>query len=105
VPLDALSCVVQEFFRSIATLFCNAPQYSDAIPDCAGDRTRCPGRLLSRFGNMFGRSVHYCLRHCLLPVFFCGLVDLPSLESDSIVEEMLSSCNVLKKAEPSESPA
>jgi hypothetical protein len=47
VSLDALSCVVQEFFRSITALFGSAPYYSDAVPDCIGDRARCTRRLMS----------------------------------------------------------
>jgi len=47
VTLDALSCVIQELFRSIATLFGGAPHYSDAVSDCVGDRASRAGRLLS----------------------------------------------------------
>jgi hypothetical protein len=38
VSLDALSCVIQEFFGSIAALFCGAPRYSYAIVNCIADR-------------------------------------------------------------------
>ena len=38
MSLDALSCVIQEFFGSIAALFCGAPRYSYAIVNCIADR-------------------------------------------------------------------
>jgi hypothetical protein len=60
--LDALSCVIQEFFSSIAALFCGTPHYSDAILYyCVGDRTGCVGSLASGFSDAFSRSVQYSL--------------------------------------------
>jgi hypothetical protein len=48
VSLDALSCVIQEFFSSIAALFRGTLHYSDAILDyCIGERTGCAGSLAS----------------------------------------------------------
>jgi len=47
VSLDALSCVIQEFFGSIAALFCGTPQYSYAILDRIGNRTGCTRSLVS----------------------------------------------------------
>jgi hypothetical protein len=48
VSLDALSCVIQKFFSSIAALFCGTLHYSDAIfYYCIGDRTGCAGSLAS----------------------------------------------------------
>jgi hypothetical protein len=47
VPLDALSCVIQEFLRSITALFGGTPYYSDAILDRVGNRTGCPSGLFS----------------------------------------------------------
>lgn len=47
VPLDAPSCIVQEFFRGIAALFRGTPRRSNAVPDGVGDRVRCPRSLLS----------------------------------------------------------
>ena len=48
VSLDALSCVIQEFFSSIAALFCGTFHYSHAILYyCVGDRTGCAGSLAS----------------------------------------------------------
>jgi hypothetical protein len=41
VSLDALSCVIQEFFGSIAALFCGTPHYSHAILYQIGDRAGC----------------------------------------------------------------
>jgi hypothetical protein len=40
MSLDALSCVLQEFFGSITALFCGAPHYSNTIIDGIGNRTR-----------------------------------------------------------------
>jgi hypothetical protein len=38
VPLDALSCVIQEFLSGVAALFCGAPYYSNTILECIGNR-------------------------------------------------------------------
>jgi hypothetical protein len=38
VSLDALSCVIQEFFGNSAALFCGTPHRSCAILDCIGNR-------------------------------------------------------------------
>ena len=45
--LEALSCVVQEFFGSIASLFRCTPHYSDTVSDCIRDRAGCTGSLMS----------------------------------------------------------
>jgi hypothetical protein len=47
VSLEALSCVIQEFFGSIATLFCGTSHYSYAILYCIGNRTGCTRSLVS----------------------------------------------------------
>jgi hypothetical protein len=47
VPLEALSCVIQEFFGSIAALFCGTPHYSYAVLYCVGNRTGCTRSLVS----------------------------------------------------------
>jgi len=47
VSLNALSCVIQEFFGSIAALFCGTPRYSYAIVDCIGNRAGCARSLVS----------------------------------------------------------
>jgi hypothetical protein len=47
VSLEALSCVIQEFFRGIAALFCGTLRYSYAILYCIGNRTGCTGSLVS----------------------------------------------------------
>jgi hypothetical protein len=41
VSLDALSCVIQDFFGSVATLLCGTPHYSHAILYRIGNRTGC----------------------------------------------------------------
>jgi hypothetical protein len=41
VSLQALSCVIQDFFGSIAALLCGTPHYSHAILDRVGNRTGC----------------------------------------------------------------
>jgi hypothetical protein len=41
VSLDTLSRVIQEFFGSIATLFCGTSRYSHAILYRIGDRAGC----------------------------------------------------------------
>jgi hypothetical protein len=47
VPLDALSCVIQEFFGSITALLCGTPHYSHTILDRIGNRTGCARSLVS----------------------------------------------------------
>jgi hypothetical protein len=47
VSLDALSCVIQEFFGSIAALFCGTPHYSYAVLYCIGNRAGCTRGLVS----------------------------------------------------------
>jgi hypothetical protein len=59
VPLDALGCVIKEFFGSIAALFCGAPYCSHAIFNRVGNRACCARCPLSRPGNMVSRSFHY----------------------------------------------
>jgi hypothetical protein len=55
---DALTCVIQKFFSSIAALFCGTPDDSDTIfYDCIGDPTGCAGSLASRFSDAFSGSV------------------------------------------------
>jgi hypothetical protein len=61
VPLDALSCVIQQFFGGITALLCGAPHYSYAILDRVGNCTGGARSLVSRFGNVFRRSFHYSL--------------------------------------------
>jgi hypothetical protein len=61
VSLDALSCVIQEFFGSVPALLCGTPHGSDAVPNCVGDRVRCARRLVSRVGDLFCCSFHYRL--------------------------------------------
>jgi hypothetical protein len=41
VSLDTLSCVIQEFFGSIAALLCGPPHYSHSIVYRIGYRTGC----------------------------------------------------------------
>jgi hypothetical protein len=41
VPLEPLSCVIQEFLGSIAALLRDALCYADSILDRIGNRTRC----------------------------------------------------------------
>jgi hypothetical protein len=38
VSLDALGCVIQDFFGSIAALFCSTPHCSRSILYCISDR-------------------------------------------------------------------
>jgi hypothetical protein len=47
MPLDAPSCVLQEFFGSIAALFCHPSRRSNTIVDGAGNRTGGTGSLVS----------------------------------------------------------
>jgi hypothetical protein len=41
VSLEALSCVIQDLFGSIAALLCGPPHHSYAILDRIGNRTGC----------------------------------------------------------------
>jgi hypothetical protein len=66
VTLDPLSCVIQEFLDGIATLFRGTPRYSYAIVNCIGNRAGCARSLVSRFGDVIGRSFQYSLRHGML---------------------------------------
>ncbi|MGD0469096.1 MAG: hypothetical protein ABSA54_12035 [Terriglobales bacterium] len=61
VSLDAMSRVFQEFFGSIAALFCGTPHYSYAILYCIGNRTGCARSPVRCFGDVFSRSFHYGL--------------------------------------------
>jgi hypothetical protein len=61
VPLNALGCVINEFFCSVATLFCGTLDYSYAVLDCVSNRAGGARSLVSRFGDMLSRSVQYCL--------------------------------------------
>jgi len=47
VSLEALSCVIQELFRGIATLFCGTSHHSYAILYCVSNRAGCAGSLVS----------------------------------------------------------
>jgi hypothetical protein len=58
MPLEALRCVIQEFFGGIATLFCGATYYPYAVFYCIRNRTGCTRGLLSRFGDVVSRSFH-----------------------------------------------
>jgi len=58
VSLDAQSCVIQEFYGSIAALFCGAPRYSYAIVDShrrPRGRREKPGELIARSVQPFFR--------------------------------------------------
>jgi hypothetical protein len=46
VSLNVLSCVIQEFFGSIAALFYGTPRYSYSIVDCIGNRAGCARRAI-----------------------------------------------------------
>jgi hypothetical protein len=61
MSLDALGCVIKEFFGRVAALFCDTPHNSYAFLYRVGNRTACPSSLVSRFGNVFSRSFHYAL--------------------------------------------
>jgi hypothetical protein len=61
LALDALSCVIQKFFGSVAALLCGTPHCSDTIPDCVGDCVGCARGLVSRVGDVFRGSFHYRL--------------------------------------------
>jgi hypothetical protein len=63
VTLDALARVIQKFFRGIAALFRGTSHCSGAIRDCIGNRAGCARSLVSRFGDVIGRSFQYSLRH------------------------------------------
>jgi hypothetical protein len=61
VSLDALSCVLQEFFSGITALFCGAPHYSNTIVDGIRNRTGGTGSLVSRFSDLICGSFQYRL--------------------------------------------
>jgi hypothetical protein len=61
VPLEALRCVVQEFFGSITALPRGASHCSYAIPNCIRNRAGGASRLVSRLGDVIRRSFHYGL--------------------------------------------
>jgi hypothetical protein len=77
MPLEPVSCVVQEFFGGIATLFCGASQCSNAVLDSIGNRAGGAGSLTNRFADLFGSLFYYALCHSSLPRFF--QVNIPYL--------------------------
>jgi hypothetical protein len=81
VSLDALSCVVQEFFRGIATLSCGTPHYSNSILDSVANRSCGAGSLVSRLGDMFSSFFQYRGRHGPLLHGFRASFDLASFTS------------------------
>jgi len=46
VSLEALSCVIQEFFRNITALLHGTPHYSQAILKRIGNRAGCTRSLV-----------------------------------------------------------
>jgi hypothetical protein len=61
VSLDALSCVIQEFFRGVAAPFCGTPHDSDPILDGIGNRAGCARSLVARLSHTLTCSIHYVL--------------------------------------------
>jgi hypothetical protein len=61
MSLDAPSRVLQEFFGSIAALFCDPSRRSNSIVDRTGNRTGGTGSLVSRFSDLICRSFQYRL--------------------------------------------
>jgi hypothetical protein len=61
VPLKAMSCLIQELFARIAALLRGMPYGSYAILDRIGNRARCAGSLVSRFGDVVSRCLRYSL--------------------------------------------
>jgi hypothetical protein len=61
VPLEALGCLIQEFFARIAALLRSMPYCSYAILYCIGNGACCARSLVSRFGNVVSCSLHYSL--------------------------------------------
>jgi hypothetical protein len=61
VPLKTMSCLVQEFFAGIATLLRGMPYGSYAILYRIGNGACCASSLVSRFGDVISRSLHYSL--------------------------------------------
>jgi hypothetical protein len=59
MPLEALSRVVQEFFGRVPALLRGIPDHSNSIFDRIGNRAGCARSLVSRFGDVVNRSVHY----------------------------------------------
>jgi hypothetical protein len=61
MPLEAMGCLIQEFFPRIATLLRGMPHGSYAILYRIGNRACCARSLVSRFGDVVSRSLHYSL--------------------------------------------
>jgi hypothetical protein len=53
VPLQALGCFIQEFFRYVAAVLRGVPHYSHAILNRIGDRAGGARGLVGRFGDVF----------------------------------------------------
>jgi hypothetical protein len=61
VPLKTMSGIVQDCFAGIAALLRGMPHGSYAILYRVGNRACCARSLVSRFGDVVGRSLHYSL--------------------------------------------
>jgi len=61
MPMEAMGCLIQEFFASVAALLRGTLYNSHAIPYRIGNRASCARSLVSRFGNVVSRSLDYSL--------------------------------------------
>jgi hypothetical protein len=61
VPLKTMSCLIQEFFARIAALLRGMPHGSYANLYRIGNGACCTRSLVSRFGDVVSRSLHYSL--------------------------------------------
>jgi hypothetical protein len=61
VPLKTMRCIIQDFFASVAALLRGLPHGSYAILYRVGNRVCCARSLVSRFGDVVSRSLHYSL--------------------------------------------
>jgi hypothetical protein len=61
VPLKAMGCLIQEFFARFAALLRGMPHSSYAILYRIGNRACRARSLVSRFGDVVSRSLHYSL--------------------------------------------
>jgi hypothetical protein len=75
MPVETMSCLIQELFAGIATLLRGMPHSSYAIVYRTGNRVSGARSLLSGFGNVISDSFHYGIRHETLPSPLQGGID------------------------------
>ena len=61
MPLNTMSCMIQDVFAGIEALLRSVPNSPYAILYRIGNRACCARGLVGRFNDVIGRSLHYSL--------------------------------------------